>query len=738
MIRALAPLLVVLLAACQLDPYNSVSATRRDAALRDGLTGEGQSGSGDARSDAIGEGLKKDKSCVVDPKGETCDGQDNDCNGVIDDVPQGKLLSDTQNCGKCGNACVYQGAFAKCENGTCKMGDCAPGHYDLNKKPDDGCEYACLVTNGGVEACSPGEPDCACDNVDNNCDGQVDEAFDKQHDVNNCGSCGNRCIFAQAAATCVAGSCVMGACQDGFKDVDKDPKNGCEYKCPIWPPASTDLCDGVDNNCDGQVDEGFVGKPCDPFGVSGGACKSGSEACVGGNVVCQGAVGPKPETCNNIDDDCDGTVDNGFDKQSDPRYCGNCTPCKLPHAIAACVTGTCQIAVCEQGYVDANKNPADGCEYKCTPTGVEICDGLDNDCNNKIDGDDPGMAPLGANPCGSKGACAGATASCQGSKGWVCNYGPDVEFKPCTVDADCSGFALCTGGVCPGVLALEETRCDGKDNDCDGIPDDPWPNANKPCAEQGKQGICQGTGTWVCNAAGTNTECQITAPGKTATDELCNGLDDDCDGLTDEETDDAAGKGVVDAMVHVNRTVAGKSYNFYIYTYEAARPDANASENGVKTTRACSKGGVRPWASVTYTEAAAACAASGKRLCTKDEWVVACQGAAQNLYPYGASYSPSACNGLDKGIGSAQPTGSIATCVGGESGLFDMSGNVREWTTEQRGTTEPPQSTPIYVVRGGAYHTPALGLSCTFDYSLAVQNVALPAIGFRCCSNTPP
>jgi formylglycine-generating enzyme required for sulfatase activity len=68
--------------------------------------------------------------------------------------------------------------------------------------------------------------------------------------------------------------------------------------------------------------------------------------------------------------------------------------------------------------------------------------------------------------------------------------------------------------------------------------------------------------------------------------------------------------------------------------------------------------------------------------------------------------------------------------------LFDMSGNLREWTDDQRGKTA--ENVPSYVVRGGAYHTPVEGLTCNFELSQAVADVVLPAIGFRCCSSNPP
>src|SRR5262249_12679627 len=71
------------------------------------------------------------------------------------------------------------------------------------------------------------------------------------------------------------------------------------------------------------------------------------------------------------------------------------------------------------------------------------------------------------------------------------------------------------------------------DDDCDNAIDEDFPNKGQAC-DDGKQGICKGTGKLVCDTAGTGVTCQITNLGGTATTETCNGKDDDCDGLVDE------------------------------------------------------------------------------------------------------------------------------------------------------------------------------------------------------------
>ena len=182
-------------------------------------------------------------------------------------------------------------------------------------------------------------------------------------------------------------------------------------------------------------------------------------------------------------------------------------------------------------------------------------------------------------------------------------------------------------------------------------------------------------------------------------------------------------------------------------SYEASRPDANLTLPGVSGARACSRKAVLPWSEATYKQAAQACKVAGKRLCTAAEWHLACAGTANSTYPYGTSYDKTSCNGLDLKLGYAVPTGTLTKCVGSASGLYDMSGNLREWTSQKVGSTGGTTSKEItggttskdiYVVRGGAYHTPSPGLGCAFALSQAVEDVVLPTVGFRCCSSSAP
>jgi hypothetical protein len=276
-------------------------------------------------------------ACTVET---TCDTQggckgdpltDDDCTGLLGLVefclsgvckePEGCVSEPLDN----GTPCPLQNAVAQCEDGQCTFIKCEEEVYaDCNDDPADGCEAHLF------------------------------------EDLQNCGECGSKCILDHAWTKCEAGQCVLVACKDGFTDCDEELANGCESKTATDPancglcgtvcgspnPAKTGICE--DGECQLEA--------CGPeqWNLDGDPT-NGCECTEGGQ-----------ELCNGTDDDCDGEVDEGFDLLYDLSNCGGCGQICQVDGVEAfdCLSGNCLVTRCPEGWVDRNGESADGCEFE--------------------------------------------------------------------------------------------------------------------------------------------------------------------------------------------------------------------------------------------------------------------------------------------------------------------------------------------------------------------------------------
>ena len=133
-----------------------------------------------------------------------------------------------------------------------------------------------------------------CDGADNDCDTRIDEGTNVA--CNN-GTCAGQRLCAPTAGcnpspTCTTGNCCLAACNAN--------------------PGMAEVCNGLDDNCDGVIDDNVDGAPCCTSGLCGtGECKPGVATCTNGIEGCQGEEGPTVDVCDGLDNDCNGTPDDG-------------------------------------------------------------------------------------------------------------------------------------------------------------------------------------------------------------------------------------------------------------------------------------------------------------------------------------------------------------------------------------------------------------------------------------------
>jgi Putative metal-binding motif len=352
------------------------------------------------------------------PPAEVCNGLDDNCNGLIDEGVKNMCPLD------------LTAAHAHCAVETCNC-------------KDDNCDGVIdegLPTNACGGACGCAVPAEICDGLDNNCDGNIDEGF-------------------LVGAACTNGQ--LGACRRGGILACKPDGTGTFCDAPMVTPG-TEVCNNIDDDCNGQKDDGVlpgVGEKC---GADLGVCMAGITKCVNGHLICEQMSMPTAEVCNGMDDDCDGVVDNGtFPGVGDTCLCAGLTQAQVDSG------GDCRAGkkVCRGtlGIV---------CEGCILPR-AEVCDGRDNDCD--------GMADQLAK-CPSGFACREGACTLQ------CKPG---EF-PCPAGYMCVE-TYCIPQRCVGVTCAADKKCDNDTGLCVDLCDKVSCTAPARC----KAGICVN-----CNSPG--------------------------------------------------------------------------------------------------------------------------------------------------------------------------------------------------------------------------------------------
>ena len=259
----------------------------------------------------------------------------------------------------------------------------------------------------------------------------------------------------------------------------------CDDDDPTAFPGNVELCDGVDNDCNGLLDfDASDEVDADGDGVPGCAdCDDADPANFPGNV----------EACDGQDNDCDSATDETADADGDG--------------------------------VDICAGDCDDLDATIYPGATEVCDGLDNDCNGLTDFDLDGEVDADADGALSCDDCDDAEPAAFPGNVESCD-GLDNDCDPATdedVDADGDSYSVCAddcddgdANVFPGAIEV----CDGMDNDCDGAP--------------GADEVSDDDGDGVITCQDCDDADATAFPGNV---EVCDGVDNDCDPATDEAVD---------------------------------------------------------------------------------------------------------------------------------------------------------------------------------------------------------
>lgn len=282
---------------------------------------------------------------------------------------------------------------------------------------------------------------------------------------------------ASAGTSAQQNASTVGAAGQGASASNAASTGVAASKCPPGQSEQSETCDGLDNDCDGAIDEMLM-EECGSSSME--PCRKGMKICNGGVWgECVGAVEPQMEICDaaRVDENCNGAANEGCQ-------------CTEGEAVKCGKTG----GICKQGTQQCTGGQLSMCSGAVDPM-TEVCEGSqDEDCDGKTDeGCECTNGEQG--PCMPTGACAPGMRTCKSGK-----------WGQCSGAVVCTSDKICQQGQCVDCMNGATRKC-GKD-----LP--------LPCHQ----------GTQTCRNGQWDTQC---VDEKGPSKDVCNGMDDDCDGRTD-------------------------------------------------------------------------------------------------------------------------------------------------------------------------------------------------------------
>ena len=375
------------------------------------------------RQTCLGDDIWTACSSEIKPSLEICDGLDNDCDGDEDEYVK-------NDCGECG------------------------------EEPDEICDGLDNDCDGEIDERFSNLPEL-CNGIDDDCDGLEDEGLSKRKECEPTGA-GDWIVYnsdPNSRSTCTLGW--------------KECSGGEWSECFEWQGPEPEICDGWDNDCNGYVDEiEFYENECGL--TSEGSCELGIEACVAGERICVGGTDPENEICDALDNNCDGQIDEDLERQCETicgigvEFCnyGIWRGCTAPAPVSEICDGfdnDCDGLIDEEIECECEIGQSQPCPNLPCGWGIKTClsDGTWGDCEGNI--------PQGE-------MCNNHDDNCNE----IIDEG--LQLSCFEDDFDLIGVGICESGVttcdagiwgpCEDQVLPTEESCDGIDNDCDGVTDD--------------------------------------------------------------------------------------------------------------------------------------------------------------------------------------------------------------------------------------------------------------------------